>query len=127
LTPRRGRKFCHPLVVWLVSKHEIIRPERKRMNGVTPDKSPARSGQRGKPFQPAIGTDFGSVEEVEAKTRGFLARVFAVTTVAVVGVAGGYGLVTGNYTAAITVWAIAGPIIGAIVSHYFGPQRNDTG
>jgi hypothetical protein len=50
-----------------------------------------------------------------------------VTTVSVVAVTGGYGLITGNYMAVITVWAIAGPIVGAIVSHYFGPQRNDTG
>jgi hypothetical protein len=97
------------------------------MQGLTPDKNPSRSGQKRKPFQPAIGTDFGTVEEVEAKTRGFLARVFAVSTVTVVAVTGGYGLMTGNYLAVITVWAIAGPIIGAIVSHYFGPQRNDTG
>jgi hypothetical protein len=97
------------------------------MPGATPDRSRPRSPDRKKPFQPAIGTDFGTVEEVEAKTRGFLARVFAVTTVSVVAVTGGYGLITGNYMAVITVWAIAGPIVGAIVSHYFGPQRNDTG
>src|ERR1700733_2747938 len=97
------------------------------MSGFTPDKKSPRSGQRKKPYQPAIGTDFGIVEEVEAKTRSFLARVFTVSTATVVAVTGGYGLITGNYLAVITVWAIAGPIIGAVVSHYFGPQRNDTG
>jgi hypothetical protein len=52
------------------------------MLGVTPDKTPSRSRQRKKPFQPAIGTDFGTVEEVEAKTRGFLVRVIALTAAA---------------------------------------------
>ena len=93
----------------------------------TPNKKPLRSSQRKKPFQPAIGTDFGTVEEVEAKTRGFVARVIASTTVLAVAIIGGYGLMTGNHTAAITVWAMAGPIAGAVISHYFGPQRNNTG
>jgi hypothetical protein len=97
------------------------------MSGVPPNKEPRRSGQKKKPFQPAIGTDFGTVEEVEAKTRGFLARLIALTAAAGIVVTGGYGLITGNYMAVITVWAIAGPIIGAIVAHYFGPQRKDAG
>jgi hypothetical protein len=42
-------------------------------------------------------------------------------------VTGGYGLATGNHTPLITVWAIAGPFIGAMVAFYFGPQRSDTG
>jgi hypothetical protein len=97
------------------------------MPGLTPDRKSSRSVQRKKPFQPAIGTDFGAVEEVDAKTRGFLARLIALTAASGVAIAGGYGLITGNYTAVITIWAIAGPIIGAIVSYYFGPRRNDTG
>jgi hypothetical protein len=87
----------------------------------------SRSSVRAKPYQPAIGTDFGKVEEVEARTRGFLTRFIALAAGAGVAVTGGYGLVTGNFTAVIAVWAIAGPIIGAVVSHYFGSQRNDTG
>lgn len=96
------------------------------MPRATPDKKPSGSVKGGKPFQPAIGTKF-AVEEVEAKTRGFLARVIALTAVTGVAVTGGYGLVNNDYKALITVWAIAGPIIGAVVSHYFGPRRNDTG
>jgi uncharacterized protein YqgC (DUF456 family) len=42
-------------------------------------------------------------------------------------VAGIYGLVTGNFTPVAAVWAVAGPIIGAVVAYYFGPQRDDTG
>jgi hypothetical protein len=91
-----------------------------------PDQSP-RSTRAEKPFQPAIGKEFDGVQEVEAKTRSFLARLLASATVIGVLVAGGYGLITGNYTAVIGVWSVAGPIIGALVAYYFGPQRNDTG
>jgi len=93
--------------------------------GTTPNKKP-RSGQRIKPFQPAIGREFEGVQEIEAKTRDFLARLIASATIAGVLVAGGYGLVTGKYMAVIGVWSVAGPIVGALVAYYFGPQR-DTG
>jgi hypothetical protein len=86
----------------------------------------SRSGQE-KLFQPAIGREFEGVQEVDAKTRAFLARLIGSTTVAGVLATGGYGLITGNYTAVIGVWSVAGPIIGALMAHYFGPQRNDTG
>jgi hypothetical protein len=79
-----------------------------------------------KPFQPAIGTDF-EIRRVNAKTCSLLARLIATATVAGVLATGGYGLVTGNYTAVIAVWAVAGPLNGAVVSHYFGPLRTDTG
>jgi len=39
---------------------------------------------------------------------------------------GTYGLWTGNYHALEGVWAIAGPIVGAVVAFYFGAQRKDT-
>ena len=99
------------------------------MPGAKPDKSkPTRStGGKSKPFQPAIGREFGGIQEEEAKTRGFLARVVALTTVAAVVVAGFYSLVTGSFMAVAAVWSVAGPIIGAVVAYYFGPQRNDTG
>jgi hypothetical protein len=97
------------------------------MPGITPDKKSSRSGQRPKPFQPAIGTDYGAVEEVEAKNRGFLLRIIALTTAGAIVVTGGYGLIAGNYMAVIAVWAVAGPFIGAMVTYYFGPRRNDTG
>jgi hypothetical protein len=94
--------------------------------GVTPN-SKSRSGGKEKPFQPAIGSDFGKVEEVDAKTRDFLARLIA--TAAAIGIlaTGGYGLVTHDYIPVIGVWSVAGPIIGALVTYYFGPRRNDTG
>jgi hypothetical protein len=91
------------------------------------EKKSPRSRRGEKPFQPAIGTDFGRVEEVEARTRGFLERVFAVATIATLAVTGGFGFLTGNYMAVMAVWAVVGPFIGAMVSYYFGPQRIDTG
>ena len=84
---------------------------------------------RKKPYQPAIGTEFvvDEAATIEAKTRGFLARYVAISAGVAVVVTGGYGLLTAHYTAVEVVWAVAGPIIGAIVAYYFGPQRNDTG
>ena len=75
---------------------------------------------------PTVGSA-ADVQEDEAKTRGFLARLFASTTAIVVLAAGGWGLITENYMAVIGVWSVAGPIVGALVTYYFGPQRNDTG
>jgi hypothetical protein len=96
------------------------------MAKATPDKQPSRPRQDVKPFRPAIGTEFAGVQEVDAKTRGFLARLIASSTAAAVAVAGCYSLITGHYLAVIGVWSVAGPIIGALVTYYFGPQR-DTG
>jgi hypothetical protein len=94
--------------------------------GNTPPKK-SQSKRLNKPFQPAIGTDIGGVEDVEAKTRDFLARSIVLASGSMVAVTGGYGLITGIYTPLIAVWAVAGPLIGAVVTYYFGPQRNDTG
>jgi hypothetical protein len=91
-----------------------------------PPTNRSQSGRKAKPYQPAIGREFDVVEEVEAKTRGFLTRIIASVTAIGVVATGTYGLITGNYTAVIAVWAVAGPIVGALVSYYFGPQR-DTG
>ena len=92
-----------------------------------PAKKNTRSTRKAKPFEVLVGTEFEGVEEVEAKTRDFLARLIALTTTVGVGVAGIYGLVTGNYMAVIGVWSVTGPIFGALVAYYFGPKRNDTG
>ena len=77
---------------------------------------------------PAIGREF-DVQEAEATPRAFLARLIALTTVAAVAAAGGYGLITGSFNAVIAVWSVAGgPISGALVTYYFGrPERKDTG
>ena len=97
------------------------------MTAGTSDKKPSRSSRKTKPFQVVVGSDYGKVEEVEARTRGFVARVVVSTGVGAVVAAGGYSLFTGNFVAVAAVWAIVGPLIGAVVIYYFGPQRNDTG
>ena len=41
-------------------------------------------------------------------------------------VTGFYGLATGSYLAVQVVWAVAGPMLGALVtSHYFGSTGKD--
>ena len=80
-----------------------------------------------KPYQPALGAalERDEVPAIEARTRGFLARLIALVSTAAVAVAGGYGLATGRYAAIEVVRAVAGPIVGAVTSHYFGPRRGD--
>jgi hypothetical protein len=82
-----------------------------------------------KPFQPAIGTDFplSEVPTIEARTRGFLALGLASFVGVAVVFTGAYGLATGNFVPLEAVWAVGGPMIGAIVAYYFGPQRKDSG
>ncbi|MBV9783638.1 MAG: hypothetical protein JO264_07435 [Acidisphaera sp.] len=91
---------------------------------VQPDKKHHPASQKKKPFQPAIGKDFGSVDEVEARTRDFLARVIALGVMIMLLVSGGYGLFTGNYVPVVGVWSVTAPIIGALVTYYFGPKRD---
>jgi hypothetical protein len=95
--------------------------------GVVPTRQLGSGRRENKPFQPAIGTDIGSVDDADARTRDFLAKTIAVFAGSAIAVTGVYGLIMGNYTPVVAVWAIAGPIIGALVTYYFGPRRNDTG
>ena len=79
-------------------------------------------------FRPRIGRDF-DIEEVhiiEARTRGFLSRAIAVGAGSAVVVTGTYGLASGSYFAVEVVWAVAGPMFGAMVTHYFGSAGKDT-
>ena len=88
-----------------------------------------RSKAGAKRFQPAVGSDFAlaDVPTIEATTRGFLARGL-VSFVGVAGVVtGAHGFLTGNYGPLEAVWAVGGPIVGAMVAYYFGPQRRDSG
>jgi len=87
----------------------------------------AASSAKGR-FTPAVGAEF-DVEEapvIDAKTRGFVARAIVLAVGAALIVAGSYGLVTRNFMPVEVVWAIGGPLIGAVVAYYFGP-RKDTG
>jgi hypothetical protein len=65
------------------------------------------------------------VPTIEAKTRGFLARLIALSAAAAiaVAVAATNGLMTGHYSALQVVWAVVGPLAGALMTHYFGAYR----
>ena len=97
------------------------------MRDVPGQKRSEHFGRTHKPFQPLLGSEFGGVDEVEAKTRGFLARGIAVSAIAAIATTGAYALPTGNVTPLMTTWAVVGPIVGAMVTYYFGPQRYDAG
>jgi len=82
-----------------------------------------KTGRPGaKPFQLAVGREFDvdPVPRIEATARSFLARIVALSAVVAVGVTGTLGLVTGNYAPVEIVWAVAGPLVGAIMTYYFG-------
>ena len=86
-----------------------------------------RSHAGSKPFQPAIGRDFpiSDVPAIEARTRGFLARGLAIFVQGSLALSGGYALWTRDYLPLEAVSAVGGPIGGAMVAYYFGPQRKD--
>jgi hypothetical protein len=79
-------------------------------------------------FRPRIGRDFEleEVHVIDARTRGFLSRVITIGAGGAVVVTGTYGLATGSYLAIEVVWAVAGPMPGAMVTHYFGSAGKDT-
>jgi hypothetical protein len=67
--------------------------------GVSPTR-PVRSSGR-KRYQPAVGAafDISQVPTIEAKTRGFLARLIALSAAAAIAIAATNGLMTGHYSA----------------------------
>ena len=91
------------------------------MNRLSPEAG--RRVRHGKPFQPAVGTDFGRISDMEAQTRDFLARFIAFTAAVALAITGAYGLAVRNFGPIMAVWAIAGPLFGAVVTHYFGLGR----
>ncbi|HVZ08280.1 hypothetical protein [Rhodopila sp.] len=91
------------------------------------DKANRATHPTDKPFQPAIGRDFGSVEEVDARTRDFLAKSITVLAGTGVSVAGIYGVATKDFRPLTAVWSVIGPVTGAIVAYYFGPRRDGAG
>ncbi len=93
-------------------------------SGKRPNKTPTK-----KPYQPFPGREIEvyDVPLVEAKTRGFLARLIAVATLIAVAITGIYGLFTGAYRAVEIVWSVAGPFMGAMVAYYFSSHRKDSG
>jgi hypothetical protein len=92
------------------------------------DRSWARSRNSDPRFRPRIGRDFDleEVHVIDARTRDFLSRAIAVGAGGAVAISGSYGLATGNYLAVEVVWAVAGPMFGALVTHYYGSTGKDT-
>jgi hypothetical protein len=92
------------------------------------DRASTRPRSSGPRFRPRIGRDFDleEVHVIDARTRGFLSRAIAVGAGGAVLITGGYGLATGSYLAVEVVWAVAGPMFGALVTHYFGSAGKDT-
>ena len=78
-------------------------------------------------FRPLVGRDFEleDVHVIDAHTRGFLSRAIAIGAGGAVAVSGFYGLATGSYLAVEVVWAVAGPMFGALLTHYFGSAGKD--
>jgi hypothetical protein len=88
-------------------------------------KRPAKSEPR---FQPRIGQPFDleDVHVIDARTRGFLSRVISIGAGGAIAITGVYGMISGSYIAVEVVWAVAGPMCGALVTYYFGSAGKDT-
>jgi hypothetical protein len=82
-----------------------------------------------KRFQPAPGRDLevDSVPTIEAKTKGFFVRTLVLASLAAIAVTGFYGLFYQKYGPLQSTWIVVGPIVGAMVNHYFGGHRRDSG
>ncbi len=82
-----------------------------------------------KRFQPAHGTEFeiDSVPTIEAKTKGFIVRAVISAALVALVVTGIYGLFYQKYGPLVSTWAVVGPIVGAMITHYFGGHRKDSG
>jgi hypothetical protein len=82
-----------------------------------------------KRFQPAPGRDFevDSAPSIEARTKGFFVRTVVLASLGALAVTGAYGLSYHTYGPVQSTWVVVGPIMGAMVNHYFGNHRKDSG
>ena len=95
--------------------------------------APRLPTNRVRKFRPAIGRDF-AIEEIRAKesyetaqTRNRLALLFSSAGWVAIATASVHGLLTGNFSYLLAVWAVCGPIVVGIASYYFGRGRKDSG
>jgi hypothetical protein len=86
------------------------------------DNRTSKSGRRETPVKSAIGTEFIVVDEVAARSFRSVVLWMASVTAAVVLSTACYGLVSGSYNAIITVWSVAGPILGVAAAYLFVPS-----
>jgi nitrate reductase NapE component len=82
-----------------------------------------------KRFQPAPGRDFeiDSAPSIEARTKGFFVRTVVLASLCALAVTGAYGLLYHTYGPVQSTWVVVGPIMGAMINHYFGGHRKDSG
>jgi hypothetical protein len=85
---------------------------------------PRRPAKR---FQPATGHDFdlAPAPSIEATTKDFFVRTLVVAALFALALTGFFGLKTSEYGPIQTVWVVVGPIMGAMVNHYFGGRGKD--
>ena len=78
---------------------------------------------------PANGPDYDIVDQsiIDARTRGWIAKVFVGFGVAALVVTGTISLVTGRTMLVLAVWGVVGPLFGAISGYYFRSDRKDSG
>jgi len=93
------------------------------------ESKPSSTNARKKPFQPAPGRDFEieSVPAIEARTKGFFVSVLVTTSLIAVATTGIFGLIYNKFGPLQSTWVVVGPIVGAMVNHYFGSPRKDSG
>ena len=73
-----------------------------------------------------MNSDLDEVHVIDARTRGFLSRVIALGAGGAIAITGVYGMISGSYIAVEVVWAVAGPMCGALVTHYSGSAGKNT-
>jgi len=88
-----------------------------------------RARRPAKPFQPAPGKEFelDPVPSIEARTKGFFVRISVLAGLSALAITGCFGLYFGNFGPIQSVWVVVGPIVGAMINHYFGSPRKDAG
>jgi len=92
-------------------------------------KSPPGDTTSKKSFRPATGSEIevDSAPTIEAKTKGFFVRTLVMAALAAITITGTYGLFYQKYGPLQSTWVVVGPIVGAMVNHYFGGHRRDSG
>ncbi len=83
-------------------------------------------------YTPAHGRDYEIVMRAAddyrtSRTRDRISYVILFFALCSIATAAGYGIYSGNFNAVKDVWAVAGPIVGAIVGFYFQRGRNESG
>jgi len=88
------------------------------------NKRPPHLHQKKIQFQPEVGADFSIGGVTELKKRIFIELwlVIAITTLLLA--AGLYSIfISGEFETIQVAWAVSGPIVGMVVTHYFADPR----